>query len=108
MKSIKIVLLFLLFHLFAPANSYAIIRQATEMPDPEAGRIMQQKEKSVLVLGIVFLALGIYPFVKGIIMYQTAMNIIAPFAGVLIGLVGGVFVLVGLLVIGRYLVQRYW
>jgi protein-S-isoprenylcysteine O-methyltransferase Ste14 len=106
MKSIKIIFLFIVFHFFAPTNSYAIIRQVSEIPNIEARRKLQKEEK-FLILGVIFLVLGIYPFVKGIIIQQMATNIISTAFGVLMFGVGAILILVSLVAFGSYFVEKY-
>ncbi len=105
MKLIKIIFFSIAFHFFAPANSYAIV-QTYEKPKSEISK-RQQNNKSILVMGIIFLALGIYPLVKGIVLWQAAGNIVSVSAGVLMLGVGGLLVLLGLIGIIGYFIQKY-
>ena len=105
MKFIKIVFFSIAFYFFAPVNGYAIV-QTYEKPKSEIRKI-RQNDKSPLIGGIIFLALGIYPFVKGIILYQAAGNIVSVSAGVLMLGVGGLLVLIGLIGIIGYFIEKY-
>ena len=105
MKSIKIIFFSVAFHFFAPVNSYAIT-ETYEQTKSEIPRT-RQNDKSILVGGILFLALGIYPFVRGIILYQAAANIVSVTVGGLMLGIGGLFVLLGLIGIIGYFIEKY-
>jgi hypothetical protein len=106
MTAIKIGLLAILFNFFAPVNSYAIIRQVTEIANPET-RNPTTDEKGQLILAVVCLALGIYPFINGIATFKGAENVVQAAVGALVGLLGGLLLFVGLLGIGIYFLKKY-
>jgi hypothetical protein len=106
MKSIKIGLIALVFSFFVPTNGHAIVRQATEMPYPER-HTMSLEVKGRLIVGVIFLALGIYPFVNGIAMYCMPTNLLAPAVGVLVGAIGGILLIVGLMFLISYFREKY-
>ncbi len=105
MTFIKIIFFSIAFHFFAPVNSYAII-QTNEKPKSET-RKMPRKEQNLLLLGSISFGLGIYPFVKGIILWQAAANVVSVSVGVLMFGVGGIIVLASLVAFGQYFFERY-
>ncbi len=104
MKFIKIIFLSIVFHFFAPTNSYAIVK-VYEIHN-RAGHSIPQQKGNYLLLGVIFFALGIYPFVKGIIIQQMATNIVSTTFGVLMFGVGAVLILASLFAFGYYLFER--